>query len=83
MGGVFFQYGLGSETTEIVTIFRWITSGDLAVNWTIRVDTLTAVMLVVVNSVSCLVHIYSIGTCTTIRIGHGSLPTCLSSPLPC
>ena len=58
---VFFQYGLGSETTEIVTIFRWITSGDLAVNWTIRVDTLTAVMLVVVNSVSCLVHIYSIG----------------------
>ncbi len=58
---VFFQYGLGSESTQIVTIFRWITSGDLSVNWTIRVDTLTAVMLVVVNSVSCLVHIYSIG----------------------
>ncbi|SDR08445.1 NADH-quinone oxidoreductase subunit L [Pseudovibrio sp. Tun.PSC04-5.I4] len=58
---VFFQFGLGSETTRIEPIFRWITSGDLSVSWTIRVDTLTAVMLVVVNSVSCLVHIYSIG----------------------
>ena len=40
---------------------RWITSGDLDVSWMLRIDTLTAVMLVVVNTVSSLVHLYSIG----------------------
>jgi NADH-quinone oxidoreductase subunit L len=44
-----------------VQLFPWIVSGDLAVNWALRVDTLTAVMLVVVTSVSSLVHLYSIG----------------------
>jgi NADH-quinone oxidoreductase subunit L len=39
----------------------WIFSGDLQVWWTLRVDTLTAVMLVVVTTVSSLVHLYSIG----------------------
>lgn len=39
----------------------WILSGDLQVYWTLRVDTLTAVMLVVVTTVSSLVHLYSIG----------------------
>jgi NADH-quinone oxidoreductase subunit L len=38
-----------------------MTSGDLRVAWSLRVDTLTAVMLVVVNTVSSLVHLYSIG----------------------
>jgi len=42
-------------------IFNWITSGSLKLHWSIYVDPLTAVMLVVVNSVSALVHIYSIG----------------------
>ena len=42
-------------------IAPWITSGDLNVGWTIRVDALTAVMLVVVTGVSSLVHLYSIG----------------------
>ncbi|WIG50677.1 MAG: NADH-ubiquinone oxidoreductase chain L [Afipia sp.] len=42
-------------------LFTWIGSGDLVVNWATRVDTLTAVMLVVVTSVSSLVHLYSIG----------------------
>jgi NADH-quinone oxidoreductase subunit L len=42
-------------------IFNWITSGSLKLHWSIYVDSLTAVMLVVVNSVSALVHIYSIG----------------------
>jgi NADH-quinone oxidoreductase subunit L len=42
-------------------IFNWITSGSLKLHWCIYVDSLTAVMLVVVNSVSALVHIYSIG----------------------
>jgi NADH-quinone oxidoreductase subunit L len=42
-------------------ILNWITSGTLKLHWSIYVDSLTAVMLVVVNSVSALVHIYSIG----------------------
>ena len=44
-----------------VDLFPWIVSGDLNVGWSLRVDTLTAVMLVVVNTVSSLVHLYSIG----------------------
>jgi NADH-quinone oxidoreductase subunit L len=44
-----------------IALFPWITSGDLKVSWALRVDTLTAVMLVVVTTVSSLVHLYSIG----------------------
>src|SRR3954454_13353420 len=44
-----------------VALFPWIVSGDLQVAWALRIDTLTAVMLVVVNTVSSLVHLYSIG----------------------
>src|SRR5580658_3912811 len=44
-----------------VPIANWFTSGKLAVEWALRVDTLTAVMLVVVTTVSFLVHIYPIG----------------------
>ncbi|MGE0766149.1 MAG: NADH-quinone oxidoreductase subunit L [Hyphomicrobiaceae bacterium] len=57
---VFVDVGLGHTTTK-VTLMRWVTSGDLDVSWAIRVDTLTAVMLVVVTTVSSLVHLYSIG----------------------
>ncbi|MFM9941930.1 MAG: NADH-quinone oxidoreductase subunit L [Hyphomicrobiaceae bacterium] len=56
----FWQVGIGHQTAK-VTILKWVVSGDLDVSWGIRVDTLTAVMLVVVNTVSSLVHIYSIG----------------------
>src|SRR6202140_5490466 len=44
-----------------IALFPWISSGDLQVAWSLRVDTLTAVMLVVVNTISSLVHLYSIG----------------------
>jgi len=44
-----------------IQLLPWIFSGDLQVWWTLRVDTLTAVMLVVVTTVSSLVHLYSIG----------------------
>ncbi len=44
-----------------IALFPWITSGELQVNWSLRVDTLTAIMLVVVTTVSSLVHLYSIG----------------------
>jgi NADH-quinone oxidoreductase subunit L len=54
------QVGIGHQTFK-VPVTNWITSGDLEVNWALRIDTLTAVMLVVVNTVSGLVHLYSIG----------------------
>src|SRR5947209_5071725 len=44
-----------------IALFSWINSGDLQVAWALRIDTLTAVMLVVVNTISSLVHLYSIG----------------------
>ncbi len=56
----FFMVGLGGDT-ERVEIMPWIVSGELSVSWALRIDTLTAVMLVVVNTVSALVHVYSIG----------------------
>src|ERR1700680_3284718 len=44
-----------------IALFPWITSGELQVFWSLRVDTLTAVMLVVVSTILSLVHLYSIG----------------------
>jgi len=60
---VFIQIGLGEEAIKVikVPVARWITSGELEVAWSLRIDTLTAVMLVVVTTVSSLVHLYSIG----------------------
>ncbi len=57
----FFQVGLGESEGFTVPVLRWIESGDFIANWALRIDTLTVVMLVVVTSVSSLVHIYSIG----------------------
>ncbi len=44
-----------------IVIATWINSGSLDVSWSIKIDALSAIMLVVVTSVSSLVHIYSIG----------------------
>lgn len=58
----FYQVGMspGDHSTH-VQVLSWIVSGDFNVNWAFQIDTLTVVMLVVVNTVSCLVHIYSVG----------------------
>ena len=56
----FYDVGLAGHDAH-VTLFNFITSGDLKVDWALRVDPLTAVMLVVVTTVSALVHLYSIG----------------------
>jgi len=56
----FWQYMHEGEPMK-VEVLRWVNSGALNANWAFRIDTLTAVMLVVVNTVSSLVHIYSIG----------------------
>ncbi|HVY18445.1 MAG TPA: NADH-quinone oxidoreductase subunit L [Bauldia sp.] len=57
----FIGFWLGGAEPTRVPVFNWFTSGTLAVDWALRIDTLTVVMLVVVNTVSALVHIYSIG----------------------
>ena len=49
------------ENSYKVEVLTWIRSGGLAADWVLRIDTLTAVMLVVVTTVSSLVHVYSIG----------------------
>tara|TARA_R110002020_G_scaffold34066_9_gene103501 strand:- start:39355 stop:41340 length:1986 start_codon:yes stop_codon:yes gene_type:complete len=57
----FFTIAMGHGETVRIPLMRWMDSGSMSVEWALRVDTLTAVMLVVVNTVSCLVHVYSIG----------------------
>ncbi|AGA64261.1 LOW QUALITY PROTEIN: NADH-ubiquinone oxidoreductase chain L [Liberibacter crescens BT-1] len=56
--GGFGELSLGIEKIEIA---RWVQSGEINVSWAFRVDRLTSVMFVVVNSISFLVHVYSIG----------------------
>jgi NADH-quinone oxidoreductase subunit L len=56
----FWKVGFGHQD-ERITLFTWMISADLKVDWALRVDALTAVMLVVVTTVSALVHLYSIG----------------------
>ena len=57
----FFSVAMGDGDVFTVPVLRFIQSGGLDVDWAFRIDTLTVVMLVVVNTVSSLVHIYSIG----------------------
>ncbi|WP_395698099.1 NADH-quinone oxidoreductase subunit L [Methylocella sp.] len=57
----FAHVALGEEPGSVHVLTEWFSSGALKADWTIRVDTLTAVMLVVVTTVSALVHLYSIG----------------------
>ncbi|TIS63791.1 MAG: NADH-quinone oxidoreductase subunit L [Mesorhizobium sp.] len=57
----FFMVGFSHGEVFTVPVMRWIQAGGLDAAWALRIDTLTVVMLVVVNTVSSLVHIYSIG----------------------
>ncbi|MFL6763190.1 MAG: NADH-quinone oxidoreductase subunit L [Sphingomicrobium sp.] len=58
---VFLSYIGGSAGPVVLPVVDWIRSGTLTVDWALRVDALTAVMLVVVTTVSSLVHLYSWG----------------------
>jgi len=58
---IFLSFLGGHAEAQVVPVLDFIRSGDLNVQWALRVDTLTAVMLVVVTSVSSLVHLYSWG----------------------
>lgn len=57
----FISVGYSDVEPFTVPVLQWISSGDLNVSWALRIDTLTVVMLVVVNTVSSLVHMYSMG----------------------
>ena len=57
---VFYDVIINSYSENII-ITKWITSGLLDVNWSIKIDQLSSIMLVVVTLVSAIVHVYSIG----------------------
>ena len=56
----FVDVGFGHHDAR-VPVFTWISAGELKIDWSLRIDTLTAVMLVVVTTVSAFVHLYSVG----------------------
>jgi len=58
---VIFIQGIEKNNYKNYLIFEWINSGKFVANWSINIDPLTSVMLVVVTFISALVHIYSIG----------------------
>jgi NADH-quinone oxidoreductase subunit L len=72
------------------TLFTWIESGTLFTDWAIRLDRLTAIMLIVITTVSALVHLYSFGYMAhddnfarARATGRASSPICRSSPSRC
>ncbi|OUV61027.1 MAG: NADH-quinone oxidoreductase subunit L [Candidatus Pelagibacter sp. TMED128] len=58
---IVFWEGIIKNDYKNYIIFNWINSGNFVANWSINIDPLSSVMLVVVTFVSALVHIYSIG----------------------
>src|SRR5260370_13387157 len=74
---VFVRIGFGPDNGKlmVVQLFSWIDSGTLDIAWSLGVDTLTAVMLIVVPRVSSTVHVYSLGYMAADR----SIPRFLAS----
>jgi NADH-quinone oxidoreductase subunit L len=58
---IFIGFLTGNEKAYVEPIMQWVQSGSLKFDWELRVDSLTAVMLVVITTVSALVHLYSWG----------------------
>jgi NADH-quinone oxidoreductase subunit L len=58
---IFIGFLTGSEKSYVEPVLQWVQSGSLKFDWELRVDALTAVMLVVITTVSALVHLYSWG----------------------
>tara|TARA_R110000751_G_scaffold2018_17_gene10117 strand:- start:205421 stop:207409 length:1989 start_codon:yes stop_codon:yes gene_type:complete len=58
---IFLGFVNGTAEPSVVPVLTWVQSGTLTFDWALRVDTLTAIMLVVINTVSALVHLYSWG----------------------
>jgi NADH-quinone oxidoreductase subunit L len=58
---IFLGFLAGTQTAQLYPVLSWIHSGAMQVDWALKVDALTAVMLVVVTTVSAFVHLYSWG----------------------
>ncbi|MBO9517370.1 MAG: NADH-quinone oxidoreductase subunit L [Porphyrobacter sp.] len=58
---IFIDFLGHEDAATVVPVMKWVASGTLTFDWALRVDALTAVMLVVITSVSALVHLYSWG----------------------
>lgn len=58
---IFIGFLTGTGEAHVVPVLKWVASGSMTFDWALRVDALTAVMLVVITSVSALVHLYSWG----------------------
>jgi NADH-quinone oxidoreductase subunit L len=58
---IFITFLMGGQEAYVAPVAQWVTSGALQFDWELRVDSLTAVMLVVITTVSALVHLYSWG----------------------
>jgi NADH-quinone oxidoreductase subunit L len=58
---IFLGFLAGEQAAYVEPILNWVRSGTLEFDWALRVDALTAVMLVVITTVSALVHLYSWG----------------------
>jgi NADH-quinone oxidoreductase subunit L len=58
---IFLSFIMGNQTAYVEPVMQWVQSGSLKFDWELRVDSLTAVMLVVITTVSALVHLYSWG----------------------
>jgi NADH-quinone oxidoreductase subunit L len=58
---IFLSFIGGTAEASVTPVLHWVQSGTLSFDWALQVDTLTAVMLVVVTTVSALVHLYSWG----------------------
>ena len=57
---LFFDVALGGHA-RVVELAPWVVSGDFAVHWSLRIDTLSVIMINVITIVSACVHIYSLG----------------------
>jgi NADH-quinone oxidoreductase subunit L len=60
-GIVLFPHIIAFPEPRVIPLFRWIVAGGVGVTWSIRLDTLSGVMILVVTIVSSMVHVYSIG----------------------
>src|SRR5690606_4475715 len=58
---IFLEYLAGGAESTVIPVLKWVESGAFSFDWALRVDALTAVMLVVITTVSALVHLYSWG----------------------
>jgi NADH-quinone oxidoreductase subunit L len=61
LGVVLFPHILALPEPDVIPLFRWIVAGGVDVTWSLRLDTLSGVMILVVTIVSSMVHVYSIG----------------------